>query len=130
LQSAAHNKKEKIMQNTKHTPAPWVSFKGYNETTFRAKGSTKGIGLVFHSGEKVDSYGECPRETKATPEDRANARLIAAAPELYDLLHVILMQHRTDGAYSSKGEVSLSRAMESRIEDTLSRAAIAKATGE
>ena len=60
-----------------------------------------------------------------SPMGSGTARLIAAAPEMLDLLYVILMQHRTDGAYSSQGGVALSSAMEGNIERM-----IAKARGE
>lgn len=57
---------------------------------------------------------------------KANAahivKCVNAHDDLVELLHVILMQHRTDGAYSSKGEVVLSPAMERAVEAALKKA--------
>ena len=97
------------MTNTKHTPAPWK----YADADIRPPWPSYAI---------LDEDG-C---TIVPPmQNIANVRLICNAPELLDLLHVILMQHKTDGAYSSKGGVTLSPAMERHIEE-----AIKKARGE
>lgn len=92
---------------TQHTPAPW---------TCKPSNKSDAEYAIFNEDDNYLTTDEYEHE--------ANARLIAAAPELLDLLNCILMQHRTDGAYSSRGEVRLSKAMEFHIE-----AAIAKAKG-
>jgi hypothetical protein len=65
--------------NTKHTPGPWKA-EGWNEIVVN---SAQGYTLALApSGSKSSSLEEI----------RANARLIAAAPDLSDALRVIVRQ--------------------------------------
>lgn len=89
------------MAQNKHTPAPWA----FKRNKF-------GNRLVEKNGKSVQYFNP----------DHPDGILTAAAPEMYDLLHVILMQHKTGGAYSSKGEVVLSKTMENHIEHLLIKA--------
>lgn len=61
--------------NTKHTPGPWTA-KRDSQGQVRIQGNVQG-GPV--------AYIEEMNNTGGTPQDHANARLIAAAPELLDL---------------------------------------------
>lgn len=63
----------------KHTPGPWTILPASN-------GNTSSWGLSLNIKEFVDAYNN---DAPAVNEDmsRANARLIAAAPEMYQLLH-------------------------------------------
>lgn len=65
------------MNEVRWTPGPWVKNR-YGE-------------LVGRNGERVDVYDAGIRLTLASPDDvdRANAHLIAAAPELYEALEMI-----------------------------------------
>lgn len=59
---------------TKHTPGPWRYVDGYFDCD------------VWAGNKKVLSYERHP-----TDEDRANARLMAAAPELLEACRVAVM---------------------------------------
>jgi hypothetical protein len=57
------------MSSTKHTPGPWE---------------------LFSTGEVWSSHGHIVKAYASTPSDRANARLITAAPELLEVATMIL----------------------------------------
>lgn len=80
------------MNNTKekhatHTPGPWVISKVIKHgarcyRTIRQEGKFK-LAEVF-------AFNECATGTKeGKAEDEANARLIAVAPEMYEILQAI-----------------------------------------
>ena len=77
------------MQNAKHTPGPWTASGEHDRETI--------------TSDKVNQYGNfivtivsrC--DEPMTEEDRANARLIAASPDLLDALITLLFACR-DGA--------------------------------
>lgn len=106
---------------SKHTPGPWVAVgtdpaEGGNWFWIKAqpapvmRGFTKEIGVV--NGSQDD------------PEQQANARLIAAAPELLEALRDLLLHaYITDVDPADVDE-------EDRARESRARAAIAKATGE
>lgn len=100
--------------NAKHTPGPWeiggslISFDG------------KPVGFVLHNPESTKGLGklwprDCDRFAPRLPEADANARLIAAAPDLLDALRYIVEWNPDNW--------SAERARD------LARAAIAKAEG-
>jgi hypothetical protein len=92
--------------NAKHTPAPWRVFTDDNE-----------CGLY---------HVRTPGRAVAEPEDEANARLIAAAPELLESLQAVL-------AMDVKGHSLLDRlqfSTEGRALSEKCMGAIAKAKGE
>lgn len=67
---------------SKHTPGPWEYSEGYVSAT---DNSDYIILAEVHSALGTDNFGEEP--LMLGPEERiANARLIAAAPEMYELL--------------------------------------------
>lgn len=68
---------------TKHTPAPWVA-----EWSIRGEDEVKRGWHVFNENT-VDVYGcvaDCVGGVEENGEAEANARLIAAAPELLEAL--------------------------------------------
>ena len=97
----------------KHTPGPWIAVGTYVETSDASKA---GICQCSTSWMRQDHFG------RSIKEECANARLIAAAPELLDAL-VDLLPLAEFGA----AEQSPPYADDSLLE--AARAAIAKATG-
>lgn len=69
------------MTNTQHTPGPWTALgrDGYNSIIIRAEHAS-------HWPALVPEFNEIARD----PEQEANARLIAAAPDLIDALRDIV----------------------------------------
>lgn len=73
--------------NTKHTPGPWVVFNSVHEDQEVA-------GVTSQAEEHMDSDGDgadiCEMANAGylgRAQVEANARLIAAAPRLYDFVH-------------------------------------------
>ena len=99
-------------EKTKHTPGPWVTHCG-----FVATADHKAICKMAYEG------GVQFAAPTATLEDAANARLIAAAPDLLETLREVCAQHDAILAELGKpfgwGLIVTDRA----------RAAIAKAEG-
>jgi len=77
-----------------HTPGPWMN--GSMEFT-------AGYRCVVNlpNGRSVDVAD--PRNRKTDPEDMANARLIAAAPEMFELIKTHLKDTGCDGDLCSRG---------------------------
>ena len=102
---------------TKHTPGPWFykHEKGWHD-------------IVTHHGELPDgspnSWTVASINTRREPEHEANARLIAAAPELLEALQ------SSDRAMSTaKHGYAFEIVAHDSVVRTMIRAAIAKATG-
>ena len=98
------------MTETKHTPGPWKARKGFHADTIE----------IFHPDKSVKPpFYPCEIATIASDRDtakaKANARLIAAAPELLEALQAFVKY--ADDVNDDSPE--LDRA----------RSAIAKATG-
>ena len=71
------------MSNTKHTPGPWsISSACKNAINAERNNKLIGIGTTYHDPDSVYFIGQ--------DEAIANARLIAAAPELLELARYIL----------------------------------------
>lgn len=68
---------------TKHTPGPWRYVDGYFDCD------------VWAGNKKVLSYERHP-----TDEDRANARLVAAAPAMLEALQRLLIER--EGHFSTR----------------------------
>jgi hypothetical protein len=100
--------------NTKHTPAPWRLFKATDAKPH----------LIFLRKEigsiEIDHFGWIDPDKKISAEMLANARLIAAAPELLDIL-----QKLADADFGSKGWTDYLEVIARQA-----RLTIAKATGE
>ena len=92
---------------TQHTPGPW-------QVNKKLKFSVEAVA----DGQGINLIAECcdPDGIRSVGEDSANARLIAAAPDLLSALELLL------AAYEGK------RLLPSHFEQT--RAAIANAKGE
>ena len=94
--------------NAKHTPGPWEAVGNLVRSPMvQPQGLSKGVQIA----ECRDAYF-----LSHTEESKANARLIAAAPELLEVAQMILAEDLLDFAPDE---------CDSKI-----RAAIAKATGE
>ena len=95
---------------SKHTPGPWTH-EGYGGITGTENGRKYNVACV---------YLRIP-----AGRQEANARLIAAAPDLLDALEGII------GYFDSENSVSVSQATIKASSDEIkaARAAIAKATG-
>ena len=66
--------------NTQHTPGPWnVGDDSPNDYE----------GPIIDTRDRAVAVITIDHETESTPEDRANARLIAAAPELLDAAELV-----------------------------------------
>ena len=66
--------------NTQHTPGPWnVGDDSPNDYE----------GPIIDTRDRAVAVITIDHETESTPEDRANARLIAAAPELLAFAQMI-----------------------------------------
>ncbi|ELY4813432.1 hypothetical protein SM100_002216 [Cronobacter sakazakii] len=98
------------MSNISFTPGPWVASK-----------TDRGIGPICNDDDQ--SYGMILPVAWVEFDERpgvhqANANLIAAAPELLEVLQLILSYHEDGNCQLHKEDVALARA------------AIAKAIGE
>lgn len=93
---------------TKHTPGPWKTIEhGWSQTGIYADGAQIAI---------IDIYDEATEENQNELEARtaANARLIAAAPDLLDALKTVVEFY----SYAELGPIAAAREV------------ISKATGE
>lgn len=116
-----------------HTPGPWKSVE-YVKTDSRETAigvETEGDGrprseirsLAYMAGDYYTRPGQ-PNREQAIAENRANARLIAAAPELLELCQTVLARLDLEAKELGEGAIFPCAAMRDDI-----RAAIAKATG-
>lgn len=108
------------MSNNKHTPGPWLArrmYRGFSEkyTPYVSAGDTSKV-LCFMNIS--GAYGGFSGQEQA----EADARLIAAAPELLEALEEITRQHRNVRA--AEGYPTDSNSIIAAM------AAIAKARGE
>ena len=76
------------MSSSKHTPGPWAIYNGCN--VYPDNGDTK----ARHHVAEVTPEGWQSEHCDITPEEhKANARLIAAAPELLEALQDMVSDH-------------------------------------
>lgn len=101
--------------NTKHTPGPW-----------KAEG-WKGIVVNDSNGHTLALAPGC---SYSIEEMAANARLIAAAPDLLEALQNVIASTALPSAWSD--DISEAQWQRQRLDECrdFARAAIAKATGE
>ena len=71
----------------KHTPGPWRAVIGGDQPQVLYRGI---ICLVEHSQRRITVVSDGPTETVPETEWEANARLIAAAPEMYEALRALI----------------------------------------
>lgn len=113
--------------NVKHTPGPWMVPHFANDDVGCGCASVLAeqyMGAVAEVFIKVDlPLGEGGNDCPPLEEAKANARLIAAAPELLAALVAL------DEAFCSNNDTRQER-HQSRLALIAARAAIAKATGE
>lgn len=107
---------------TKHTPGPWViippaPFEGDDEC--EAGGFVYPGGIEGDNGDPVCMFGD-PSGSGTMFENAANARLIAAAPEMLDALTALIAEH--DNTYDGEPMTG-----EKAVALDAARAAIAKA---
>lgn len=101
------------MSEVKHTPGPWTAFN--NQIAIGVGSKDSDVAWV-----RFDNYG-LRDSARSTQEDEANARLIAAAPELLEACRLIVC------AFDALPPSSPARAWTIHINSA--RSAIAKATG-
>lgn len=110
----------------KHTPGPWIaSFTNRKDPFARAY-------IKHPSGFVCGIYGGRTEEVCGADEADANARLIAAAPELLAALQAInaaLTQPVQFSGSDATGTCNILRG-DCQVAASIARAAIAKATGE
>jgi hypothetical protein len=103
--------------NTQHTPGPWHMGMGNGDgSVFAESGRTR----LENGGTTLYPIAQVNGGWRTT-EDEANARLIAAAPEMFELLYTVLPyieMLELDQTYKPKTVAALTR----RIRDTLDRA--------
>lgn len=80
--------------SAKHTPGPWVPV-----SDTQVDGFTR-VRVACEEG-KAGLVATCSGCRKSTDEDEANARLIAAAPELADALEAILASDGFRGVFDA-----------------------------
>lgn len=103
------------MTNAKHTPGPW----GIDRYVVKS-GDDEGAEML--SIKNVCRISQQPNGHKQDETDEANARLIAAAPELLEALERAADElHRAQNSNGSQWLID---------EEAKARAAIAKATGK
>ena len=103
---------------TQHTPGPWIEnvVPTSAGSAITIQSADHRIAIIYVDGIRKGIDDKLPRSI----ENRANARLIAAAPDLLEALRKFALKHRhtygLDGAWDE--------------EITMAEKAIAKATGE
>ncbi len=84
------NFKDERME-TKHTPGPWYALRGQRNISIRHKTGDKFLPMVNVASVRGKFPADCPYGSS-----EANARLIAAAPELLEALQAVLRSFPTD----------------------------------
>jgi len=108
---------------TKHTPGPWTR-DGGNISGEWETGEQVTIAITGVTRFCGDESGG-PRDTRMKAENKANARLIAAAPELLAALknlHALIDTNALIESYNCKGKAANAKIMIAAV--------IAKAEGE
>ena len=98
-----------------HTPGPWYALRGQRNISIRHKTGDRLLPMVNVASVRGQFPTDCPYGSS-----EANARLIAAAPELLEALQKMLPELRGLSIVSDTAAEMLREA----------EAAIAKATGE
>jgi hypothetical protein len=106
-----------------HTPGPWIA-NGYD---VRQDALRHGGRMIAYCGPSHTPAAEYPAQCRS--QDEANARLIAAAPELLNRLYLVLpyLEDLRDSEAKSKSPTYKPGVLKKMVADTA--AAIAKAEG-
>jgi hypothetical protein len=110
------------MSDTDHTPGPWEAYVSDDRTLWCIRA---GDDFVIYPGNEIDAetwdeaFGACGATTEGRSE--ANARLIAAAPDLLAALVRLLSATR-------ERRLAMSPGTPSTLSERIAEAAIAKAT--
>lgn len=75
----------------KHTPGPWYALRGQRNISIRHKTGDRLLPMVNVASVRGQFPTDCPYGSS-----EANARLIAAAPELLEALQAVLRSFPTD----------------------------------
>lgn len=123
------------MTQTAHTPGPWQQFDngGCTSDTRHCYGVEYSDVVWGPSGPGHGAIADCsPHGQPATDETRANARLVAAAPDMLEALKLCLEAFRhtdfSNGNTDPTGSIDEGRVFASRMMADID-ALIAKATG-
>lgn len=100
-----------MSDTAQHTPGPWEIRDAEGSFEIRTHGTPFGTTGIW-SHMQVNGSGNDPRYIVTTEEAKANALLIAAAPDLLEALQIAMSHPMTGNWYEA------------------ARAAIAKATGK
>lgn len=116
------------MKKTKHTPGPWVAYGLDSRSPYVCADAGKRwdnpeICNLFNDVTPVDSVSG--RWLEPLPNAAANARLIAAAPELFDALNKLLSraEYHLDRSATHDGLMNVDAIVDAR-------AVLAKVKGE
>ena len=108
----------------KHTPGPWhVGFGSGGDCRIYSDAESHAIARTY--GPDLNGIGLCEL---TGPKNRADARLIAAAPEMLEVL--IELSKSFIGTYFDDERSDKERDAHQELWERKARAAIAKATGE
>ena len=115
--------KENPMTDGKHTPGPWTSYPCNLERYSRVITAN---GAMVQIAMTKEVYGD-RRTYEPGEETTANARLIAAAPDLLEAAKLVIAWYEAENDH--KGTDFWQRVAMCRESEDALRAAIAKATG-
>ena len=108
-----------MSDKTKHTPGPWrTKREGFSTVYVEAR----------IDGGLIQEVAACGPTDAGLEQQEANARLIAAAPELLEAAKLVLEWYEAEDNHS--GTDFYQRMQMCRDSEDAVRAAIAKATGE
>lgn len=106
---------------TKHTPGPWEKSDRLNGPWWHISAQASGVGPGQGRQAIAAVHGESKRGALAYPEMfEANARLIAAAPDLLYAVQRLLLAHYSDGiTYSSDHPAAEARRAVAKAQDAV-----------
>lgn len=116
--------------STKHTPGPWIYAHDFDENGKRAKVTTIAVCCDFVIGLPAAYEGGNYRDGDPSGEPEADARLIAAAPELLETLKSAWLWMENQADSQSKGGHATFDLMMLREQRDIVSGVIFKATGE
>lgn len=96
----------------KHTPGPWQRFDDGGRINERHTYGPEYADVIWGpDGPGRGSIADCSPHGRATEESIANARLIAAAPELLDALHATLrVLNEIENRWSEEADRAIAQA--------------------